>query len=864
MKKVHLINHTHWDREWYFSTMDSLVLSDEVFLDVLQELKNHPEAKFVLDGQISIVKEFLSIRPEWKGDIQELVNRGQLFLGPWYTQSDAQLVGGISILRNLMVGIYEAQKISSVLYVGYLPDTFGFNSQMPTIYNHCGIDSAIFWRGIDYTKIKSPYFQWKGLGSSKVYAVNLIDGYGSIPQLFTDDDFLKNKIFAQEQKLRAKTDLEEVLIPIGNDQNTISHDFTKKLKEINKKSESEYISSTLDDFINYLREQKDSLEIYEGEFRTPTTGRVHKTIGSVRMDLKLLNEKTEEKIVRRIEPLMVLAQQIGVSISKELLIAAWEKVMEGQAHDGMAGCVTDSVAQDIRHRYKQANEICDGIENRIKNQIAKRLGLSEDEVLLFNVTGKELKQSQIIRIFSKYDSISIPEVSQIEVLECIKHPARNNIMVEGKNRNYFVDEPAYYEYEVEVKTEMPKFGYRVIHIQEGDSVRIKKSDIQKIQNDKYIIEVIDGKLHLQVGNKTIKDWLIFEDCGNDGDTYDFSPLRNDSPLYFSDVEVAKVCIGSMRQIMDVEMKMTLPEKLENRIKGSNLNVIKIQIRIVLREGDSDPEIQVQLNNTVESHRLRLGIKTDICTDHSIASTAFGFIKRPVLKEVPKNWESRYSEIPVDLEVMEENVSLTDNRNICTVYSKGVKEYQIVEDRIYLTLLATTGELGKADLLYRPGRASGDTTKKGHIPLSVPEAQLLGVYEYDFKVSYSESNFDAEQIIHASDTFHQQDIYYQLQHFNEFICRLDSKLLVNYPKDLKNKCDLLDLEGLDVFSIVPSLYDSDSFLIQIKNLTKQKKDVNLSRLKSTYKVSVVDANENVKELTNSIGPYELLTIKLTNR
>ena len=214
--------------------------------------------------------------------------------------------------------------------------------------------------------------------------------------------------------------------------------------------------------------------------------------------------------------------------------------------------------------------------------------------------------------------------------------------------------------------------------------------------------------------------------------------------------------------------------------------------------------------------------------------------------------------------MEENVSLTDNRNICTVYSKGVKEYQIVEDRIYLTLLATTGELGKADLLYRPGRASGDTTKKGHIPLSVPEAQLLGVYEYDFKVSYSESYFDAEQIIHASDTFHQQDIYYQLQHFNEFICRLDSKLLVNYPKDLKNKCDLLDLEGLDVFSIVPSLYDSDSFLIQIKNLTKQKKDVNLSRLKSTYKVSVVDANENVKELTNSIGPYELLTIKLTNR
>lgn len=51
MTKAHIVNHTHWDREWYFTSADSLVLSEQLFTEVIEELLAHPEATFVLDDR---------------------------------------------------------------------------------------------------------------------------------------------------------------------------------------------------------------------------------------------------------------------------------------------------------------------------------------------------------------------------------------------------------------------------------------------------------------------------------------------------------------------------------------------------------------------------------------------------------------------------------------------------------------------------------------------------------------------------------------------------------------------------------------------------------------------------------------------
>lgn len=43
MIKAHIVNHTHWDREWYFTSGDALVLSEQLFTDVIDELERNPD-----------------------------------------------------------------------------------------------------------------------------------------------------------------------------------------------------------------------------------------------------------------------------------------------------------------------------------------------------------------------------------------------------------------------------------------------------------------------------------------------------------------------------------------------------------------------------------------------------------------------------------------------------------------------------------------------------------------------------------------------------------------------------------------------------------------------------------------------------
>lgn len=80
MVKAHIVNHTHWDREWYFTSADALVLSEQLFTEVIDELKKHPEANFVLDGQLSILDDYVALYPEKLADIKQLIADKQLSL----------------------------------------------------------------------------------------------------------------------------------------------------------------------------------------------------------------------------------------------------------------------------------------------------------------------------------------------------------------------------------------------------------------------------------------------------------------------------------------------------------------------------------------------------------------------------------------------------------------------------------------------------------------------------------------------------------------------------------------------------------------------------------------------------------------
>ena len=62
---VHIISHSHWDREWYLPFESHRMQLVELFDNLFDLFENDPEFKsFHLDGQTIVLDDYLEIRPE--------------------------------------------------------------------------------------------------------------------------------------------------------------------------------------------------------------------------------------------------------------------------------------------------------------------------------------------------------------------------------------------------------------------------------------------------------------------------------------------------------------------------------------------------------------------------------------------------------------------------------------------------------------------------------------------------------------------------------------------------------------------------------------------------------------------------------
>jgi len=148
MKQVHIVPHFHWDREWYFTAEESKILLVNDMEEILEMLEtNEKYPCFILDGQTCVLEDYFQAAPENRERTEALIRSGKLRIGPWYTQTDEMVVGGESIVRNLLYGLRDSQKLGEPMMIGYLPDSFGQSARMPQILRGFNIERSMFWRG---------------------------------------------------------------------------------------------------------------------------------------------------------------------------------------------------------------------------------------------------------------------------------------------------------------------------------------------------------------------------------------------------------------------------------------------------------------------------------------------------------------------------------------------------------------------------------------------------------------------------------------------------------------------------------------------------------------------------------------------
>ena len=222
-------------------------------------------------------------------------------------------------------------------------------------------------------------------------------------------------------------------------------------------------------------------------------------------------------------------------------------------------------------------------------------------------------------------------------------------------------------------------------------------------------------------------------------------------------------------------------------------------------------------------------------------------------EAPSNWRERYVEKPEPIEVFCGSVSVETDAGTVSVLTDDSREYERLGTGLYITLFSTTGQLGKPDLAWRPGRASGDTTTEGHVMMPTPLAEELGKHEATFEIIGAASVLDEEEIAKATLARQVPSVSYQRQDLNLFIHRLDNKIWrQQVPPMLKSSFSALELpHDLMVSALTPSLTRKDALVVRFMNPTS-----NVVAFEPDFlsNAQAVNAIEDPVKTRDTVPPY----------
>src|SRR5690606_22206582 len=139
-----------------------------------------------------------------------------------------------------------------------------------------------------------------------------------------------------------------------------------------------------------------------------------------------------------------IARAHGIEVSTNLHIHAWKKLLEGQAHDRMGACVTDSVAVDVLHRMKEGDELADSIENLIAKRLSEKIGLEENEILVFNTLPKKFKGYKSVEVMHPSQAVKFRGIEDLVLLHAVYFDGKTRWLLESpEGPKCVIDEPYY-------------------------------------------------------------------------------------------------------------------------------------------------------------------------------------------------------------------------------------------------------------------------------------------------------------------------------------------------------------------------------------------------------------------------------------
>ena len=353
--KAHIINHTHWDREWFLTSVYTSRWIAGLIDKIMELAESNPEFHFFLDGQTLVIEDLLQVRPEYLEKVDRLVRRGNLLVGPYYCQPDWRMTSGEALLRNFQYGRQDMQQYGSHIKAGWLVDTFGHISQAPQLHHLFGIEAVYIWRGAPKM---TPYFTWRAADGTQIFTINLFGGYRNLYGVTHTPAIAIDRLLAEIHKLAPFYPTADIPLFDGYDLEDNPEDpvqfYQKRQGEM--PVEIEIQEDTPASFAQEIRQKNLGLPILTGELNSGKYGAVFPGTLSTRVYLKRMARDCEQLLYQVCEPLGVLARMKGRPYPAERYEAWSRALLQNAVHDCICGVSIDLVHEKAELSYREIFE----------------------------------------------------------------------------------------------------------------------------------------------------------------------------------------------------------------------------------------------------------------------------------------------------------------------------------------------------------------------------------------------------------------------------------------------------------------------------------------------------------------------------
>jgi alpha-mannosidase len=169
--KIDMAGNSHIDAAWLWPRSETIDVVKRTFTTALQLMNEYPNYTFS-QSAAQYTAWMAEKYPQLNDQIKERVKEGRWeIVGGMWVEPDLNLPGGESLVRQLLVGQAEFKKdLGVTARIGWNPDSFGYNWQLPQIYKRSGLDyfvtQKMHWN--DTNQLPFRLFWWESPDGSKV------------------------------------------------------------------------------------------------------------------------------------------------------------------------------------------------------------------------------------------------------------------------------------------------------------------------------------------------------------------------------------------------------------------------------------------------------------------------------------------------------------------------------------------------------------------------------------------------------------------------------------------------------------------------------------------------------------------------